>query len=409
MLFNSFVYLFLFLPITLCFFVFLNNIHSIRLSKGFLFCSSLIFYSYGSDTNLSLLLFSIFFNYYFSIAISNYNFYKKRKAMAFLAVSCSLLILVFYKYINISTDTINSLFLTNFDILHVTFPLAISFFTIQQIAFLIDCYKRETSTYNILDYGIFVAFFPQLIAGPIVLHHEIMPQLFEKKLLNYKNIALGFYIFTVGLFKKVIFADTFAVWADSGFKTPIDLSFFEAWATSLSYTFQIYFDFSGYTDMAIGSALLFNISLPMNFNSPYKSKNIQEFWRKWHITLSRFLKNYIYIPLGGSRNGNFRTYINFMITFIIAGLWHGAGWTFLLWGVLHGIALIIHRCWIIIGFKLWNWLSWLITFSFINITWVFFRANSLDDALTILTTMFSLKNIVVYQFLQNRLSFLSKY
>jgi len=217
----------------------------------------------------------------------------------------------------------------------------------------------------------------------------MMPQFanLRTKVKNYKNISTGLFIFSIGLFKKVIIADTFAVWATAGFDAASTLNFIEAWATSLSYTFQLYFDFSGYTDMAIGLALLFNIKLPLNFNSPYKACNIQDFWRRWHITLSRFLKDYVYIPLGGNRKGKFRTYTNLLATFIIGGVWHGAGWTFIFWGFLHGIALVIYRIWNSWGFKLWNWLAWLITFNFINIAWVFFRAESWDDAINVVTAM----------------------
>lgn len=201
-------------------------------------------------------------------------------------------------------------------------------------------------------------------------------------------------------------ADTFAVWATNGFDTATTLNLLEAWATSLSYTFQLYFDFSGYTDMAIGAALLFNIKLPINFNSPYKARNIQDFWRRWHITLSRFLREYVYIPLGGNRKGEFRTYTNLLATFIIGGLWHGAGWTFIFWGFLHGVALMIHRAWSKLGFTMWTWLAWLITFNFINIAWVFFRAKEWEDAVRILGAMFSLDNIVLSEIY---FKFLGKY
>jgi D-alanyl-lipoteichoic acid acyltransferase DltB (MBOAT superfamily) len=300
---------------------------------------------------------------------------------------------------------------TNIDLLHLLLPLAISFFTFQQIAFLIESYKAERKEYDFLNYALFVTFFPQLIAGPIVYHREMMPQFakLRNKILNYRNIALGIFIFSIGLFKKVVIADTFAVWANTGFDVANTLNLFEAWATSLSYTFQLYFDFSGYTDMAIGIALLFNIKLPINFNSPYKALSIQDFWRRWHITLSRFLRDYIYIPLGGNRIGSFRTYSNLMITFIIGGLWHGAGWTFLFWGLLHGLALSIHKLWQMLGFKMWTWFAWFITFNFVNIAWIFFRAKEWDDAIKVLSSMFSLDNIVLPSFLVDKLEFLNSY
>jgi D-alanyl-lipoteichoic acid acyltransferase DltB (MBOAT superfamily) len=285
-------------------------------------------------------------------------------------------------------------------LLHLALPLAISFFTFQQIAYLVDSYRKETKEYDFLNYALFVTFFPQLIAGPIVHHKEMMPQFASKWNLvkNYRNIALGLFIFSIGLFKKVVIADTFATWATPGFDVATTLTFFEAWATSLSYTFQLYFDFSGYTDMAIGAALLFNIKLPINFNSPYKATDIQDFWRRWHITLSRFLRDYIYIPLGGNRKGSFRTYNNLIITFLLGGLWHGAGWTFVFWGFLHGVALAIHRVWSSLGFKIWTWLAWLITFNFVNIAWIFFRAKEWDDAIKVLKGMFFGDLVVSKQF-----------
>ena len=268
-----------------------------------------------------------------------------------------------------------------------------------------------TKQYDFLNYCLFVTFFPQLIAGPIVHHKEMMPQFanLKNRVINYKNIALGLFIFSIGLFKKVVIADSFAVWATNGFDKAAILNLFEAWATSLSYTFQLYFDFSGYCDMAIGAALLFNIKLPINFNSPHKALNIQDFWRRWHITLSRFLRDYIYIPLGGNRKGKLRTYANLMATFIIGGIWHGAGWTFVFWGFLHGVALVIHRIWSELGFKMNKFLAWFITFNLINITWVFFRAKDWDDALKVLKGMFGLSGIVLPNFLEAKLGFLSKY
>jgi D-alanyl-lipoteichoic acid acyltransferase DltB (MBOAT superfamily) len=239
----------------------------------------------------------------------------------------------------------------------------------------------------------------------------MMPQFanLRNKVINYHNIALGFFIFSIGLFKKVIIADTFATWATQGFDVAERLNMVEAWITSLSYTFQLYFDFSGYTDMAIGAALLFNIKLPINFNSPYKALSIQDFWRRWHMTLSRFLKDYVYIPLGGNRKGEVRTYTNLFLTFLLGGIWHGAGWTFVLWGALHGIALIIHRAWNQLGFKMNTLLAWFITFNFVNIGWVFFRATTFDDAIKVLKGMFGMDAIVLPNALASKLAFLKHY
>ena len=342
--------------------------------------------------------------------IGNKKTFSKKSILIFGIVS-NLALLGYFKYADFFIENFNFISGSNVNLLHMVLPLAISFFTFQQIAYLVDSYRGETKEYDFLNYALFVTFFPQLIAGPIVHHKEMMPQFASKwnMVKNYRNIALGLFIFSIGLFKKVVIADTFAVWATAGFDTATTLNLLEAWATSLSYTFQLYFDFSGYTDMAIGIALLFNIKLPINFNSPYKALSIQDFWRRWHITLSRFLRDYIYIPLGGNKKGSFRTYSNLLATFVIGGFWHGAGWTFLFWGFLHGLSLAIHRLWQTLGFKMWTWLAWLITFNFVNIAWVFFRAKEWDDALRILSSMFSLDNIVIDMKFKEKLIFLENY
>ncbi len=334
-----------------------------------------------------------------------------KKVLLAIGIIANLLLLGYFKYMDFFINNFNTLFDGNIPMLHLALPLAISFFTFQQIAYLVDSYRAETKEYDFLNYSLFVTFFPQLIAGPIVHHKEMMPQFASRWNLvkNYKNIAVGFFIFSVGLFKKVIIADQFALWATAGFDKAETLTMIEGWVTSLSYTFQLYFDFSGYTDMAIGAALLFNIKLPINFNSPYKAKDIQDFWRRWHITLSRFLKDYIYIPLGGNRKGSFRTYSNLMATFILGGLWHGAGWTFIFWGFLHGAALVIHRAWKNLGFTMNAILAWFITFNFINITWVFFRAKEWDDAIKVLKAMFGFSGIEFSSKYAEKLAFLNDY
>ncbi len=403
----------MFLPLTFFVYFYLNKKRLTEASKGFLVVSSLFFYSWWNVIYLPLILISMVFNYVIgaSLTQNNTNTKVSRKHLLILGVIGNIGLLGYFKYSDFFISNVNTIFDTDVPLLHLALPLAISFFTFQQIAYLVDSYRLETKEYDFLNYAVFVSFFPQLIAGPIVHHKEMMPQFAKiaNKTIRYDNIAKGLFIFSIGLFKKVVIADTFAVWASKGFDVAENLNLIEAWATSLSYTFQLYFDFSGYTDMAIGAALLFNIKLPINFDSPYKSKDIQEFWRRWHITLSRFLKDYIYIPLGGNRKGNFRTYNNLMATFIIGGIWHGAGWTFVFWGFLHGLALVIHRIWKSFGFKLWGWIAWLITFNFINIAWVFFRAKEWEDAIKVLTGMFSFDNIVLPAQLESKLSFLSTY
>jgi len=370
---------------------------------GFLVFASLFFYSWWDVSYLPLILSSILFNYLIGTTLSQSNANNKikltktfsKKSVLVFGIVCNVALLGYFKYTDFFLENFNGIFDSNIPLQHIILPLGISFFTFTQIAFLVDAYKNEVKEYDLIRYMLFVTYFPHLLAGPILHHKEMMPQFanIRNKVINYKNIALGLFVFSIGLFKKVVIADTFAVWATQGFDTATTLSFFEAWATSLSYTFQLYFDFSGYTDMAIGASLLFNIKLPINFNSPYKATNIQDFWRRWHITLSRFLRDYIYIPLGGNQKGSFRTYSNLMATFVIGGLWHGAGWTFVFWGFLHGLALVIHRIWQSLGLRLWNGLAWFITFNFINIAWVFFRAKEWEDAMKVLKGMSDISSL----------------
>ena len=324
-------------------------------------------------------------------------------------------LLVYFKYMDFFISNTNTVFGSDMELLHLALPLAISFFTLQQIMFLIDGYEGLVKEKNFLNYITFVTFFPQLIAGPIVHHKEMMPQFFSvrNKVKNYKNIALGLFIFSIGLFKKVVIADTFAEWATNGFDLATTLNLFEAWVTSLSYTFQLYFDFSGYTDMAIGLALLFNIRLPINFNSPYKATGMIDFWQRWHITLSNFITTYIYTPIVRSFNKLtfHKAMLATVITFLIAGLWHGASWMFVIFGGLHGIGLITNHYWKKRKIKMNKVLAWFITFNFVNITFVFFRAKEWDDAIKVLGSMFSLDYIVLpnINFLQNKLTFLNQY
>ncbi|QPH90665.1 MBOAT family O-acyltransferase [Campylobacter concisus] len=409
MLFNSYEFIFLFLPFTFFIYFYLNKKRLTEVAKGFLVLSSLFFYSWWNVIYLPLILGSMVFNYCFGVELNKENSKISKKFILVLGIAANLMLLGYFKYSDFFISNVNFIFNTQIPHLNLLLPLAISFFTFQQIAYLVDsAMGGGTKQYDFLNYCLFVTFFPQLIAGPIVHHKEMMPRFanVRNKIINYKNIALGLFIFSIGLFKKVVIADSFAVWATNGFDKATVLNLFEAWATSLSYTFQLYFDFSGYCDMAIGAALLFNIKLPINFNSPYKALNIQDFWRRWHITLSRFLRDYIYIPLGGNRKGRLRTYANLMATFIIGGIWHGAGWTFVFWGFLHGVALVIHRIWSELGFKMNKILAWFITFNFINIVWIFFRAKEWSDALKVLKGMFGLSGIVLPNFLLAKLGFL---
>ena len=301
MLFNSYGFIFVFLPITFFIYFYLNHKKLTKASEGFLVCGSLFFYSWWNVAYLPIILSSLVFNYIIgrSLSKSSKNKSKRfsKKTILTFGIVFNLSLLGYFKYADFLIENFNLTFDTNAELLQLALPLAISFFTFQQISYLVDSYRQETKEFNFLNYALFVTFFPQLIAGPIVHHKEMMPQFANtrSKVKNYRNIAMGLFIFSIGLFKKVVIADTFAVWATNGFDVAEKLGMIEAWVASLSYTFQLYFDFSGYTDMAIGIALLFNIKLPINFNSPYKATSIQDFWRRWHMTLSRFLKDYVYI------------------------------------------------------------------------------------------------------------------
>ncbi len=393
MLFNSIEFLFIFLPITFIIYFGLNKIKLIKVASAWLVIASLIFYSYWKIDYLPLILISMIFNYSVGSTLSNENKLKiNRKLVMILAIIVNIGLLAYYKYFDFIIQNINAIFKQDFNYMHIVLPLAISFFTFQQIAYIVDSYEYKTKEYDFLTYALFVTFFPQLIAGPIVHHSEMMPQ-FERlrnRIINNKNISIGLFLLAVGLFKKVMIADFFSVFVKATFDTVGTMTFFEAWCSSISYTLQIYFDFSGYCDMAMGVGYLFNIILPQNFNSPYKSDSIQDFWRRWHMTLSRFLKDYIYIPLGGNRKGQLITYRNLFITFLIGGLWHGANWTFVVWGALHGLAICIHRFWKNLNIKIPKIISIIITFLFVNFTWVYFRSITITGANKIIASMFGL-------------------
>lgn len=377
--------------------------------------ASFVFYAYFKYSLVFILIAYILINYIFYHLLMRY----KSKLLLSLGIGLNLAILGYFKYKYFVIDNINNVF--NLDIINPTIllPLGISFITFQQIAFLSDCYKyqRDIKTLvgggilGFINFSLFVSFFPQLIAGPIVHYKDMMPQFKNPKnfILRYKNIALGLLFFTIGLFKKVALADYLAPSVDSAYSFVESggvLNLIESWVLTHAYTFELYFDFSGYSDMAIGLALFFNIKLPYNFNSPYKSLSISEFWQRWHMTLGKFLKDYIYIPLGGSRVGKARQYINLFIVFLISGIWHGAGWGFIIWGSLHGIAICIHKAYMSVfanatwfknrlNSKFYKVIMWIITFEFINITWVFFRATSINDALSVIKSMFLMHGQIV--------------
>ena len=402
MLLNSYIFILAFLPLTLlCYFglsKFCKKYGNI-LSKVFLLLASLVFYGYFNWKYLYLIIGSILINYFICAYLIKKKESRYRKLVFVLALLFNIGCLLYYKYSNFFISNINSVFGTDFVLLKIMLPLGISFFTFSQIAYVIDAYSLKSPLYSFLDYALYVSFFSKVTAGPIALHSDIVPQFNEKKtfVFNYDNFAKGLCLFSVGLAKKVLLADKFGIMADYGFGAIGELGSINAFLVMLAYTFQIYFDFSGYTDMAIGSGYMFNIKLPINFNSPYKALSVIDFWKRWHITLTKFFTQYLYIPLGGSRKGNFRTYLNIMIVFTVSGLWHGANWTFIVWGMLHGIGQVINR---LFNMKkteslVKNFLLWLLCFLFINFTWVIFRADSLGDAWKFIGELFSGKLIAV--------------
>ncbi|MRR15571.1 MAG: MBOAT family protein [Deltaproteobacteria bacterium] len=399
MLFNSYSFILIFLPAVAAGYFLLHHYLTAKWARLFLLIASLGFMSFWNLYFTLTLLISVLFNFALGSTLSRFALQdsKIRKSIFIAAIAANIVFLGFFKYSNFFVQNVNTLFSAHIGAVHVLLPIGISFYTFMQIAWLTDIYRRGGLRYDFLSYSLYVTFFPYVISGPIAYHHEVIPQMQSESVRRFsgKNLCRGVFIFSIGLFKKCAVADTLALIADGGFAAGNALSFTEAWLTSLSYTMQIYFDFSGYTDMAIGAALVFNIDIPANFNSPYKSMNIQDFWRRWHITLSRFLRDYIYIPLGGNRSGIPGTLVNLMLTFLIGGLWHGAAWTFVFWGFLHGAALCIHRLWSRTGIRMNSVIAWFLTFNFINVAWVFFRAQSFGDALRILQGMAGLNGVVV--------------
>lgn len=389
MLFNSYIFMLVFLPITLVIYFTLRNIEKHTWAKLWLITMSLWFYSYYNPSYLLVILSSIAVNYTCSYAMNRSRSEKKKRWVLLCGIVFNVGLIFYFKYFDFFIENINAVFGSNYALRNIVLPLGISFFTFQQISFIVDSYRGETTGYSLTDYMLFVTFFPQLIAGPIVLHSEIIPQFNNrtKFRVNYDNVAEGLYILAVGLFKKVLIADTFGRAVSYGYSSIASLSGLEAMIVMFSYTFQIYFDFSGYCDMARGIGLLLNIELPVNFNSPYKAKSIMEFWDRWHMTLTRFLRTYIYFPLGGNRKGKIRTYVNVMVVFLISGLWHGANWTFIVWGGLHGIANCLNKRFKNIWDKVNGILQWVATFLFVNFAWVFFRADSIRDAIMMFRRM----------------------
>ncbi len=387
MLFSSWIFVAAFLPATWLVFSFLEPRFGRQAALLWVTAASLFFYGWFKPVYVLIILISLTLNFMLGSQLSK----KPDKRLLALGLTANLGALAYYKYAGFFLQTLNMMG-GSFDVPKILLPLGISFFTFQQITYLVDAFRGEAKELNFRFYTLFVIFFPHMIAGPIVHHKEIIPQ-FIKKLPKRERddlIVLGLTVFIIGLFKKVAIADVMGEIADPVFTAAATgkLTFFEAWLGVLSYTLQIYFDFSGYSDMAVGLAALFGVRMPVNFLSPYKSADIIEFWRRWHITLSRLLREYLYIPLGGSRCGPQRQYFNLMFTMLLGGLWHGANWTFVVWGALHGTYLAINHVWR----KASRWrmpqpLAVALTFISVMAGWVFFRSESFDVALNVLQGM----------------------
>ena len=393
MVFSSYVFILAFLPIVVIVYYLLSHVNNSLIQRLFLIAASLFFYGYYNVRYLLLILASIAVNYVMAVGIQRSEG-KKAKLFFLLGVLFNVGLIGYFKYYDFFIENINAVFGTSFALKHILLPLGISFFTFQQLSFLVSVYHGEEHVEQLKDYCLFVSFFPQLVAGPIVLYSEMIPQFKDEKrrYFDADNFAAGIYLFSIGLFKKAAIADTLAFFADAGFGMT-DLGLAAGWLTSISYTLQIFFDFSGYSDMAIGLGKLFNIDIPMNFWKPYASESITEFWRRWHITLGRALSTYVYKPLGGNRKGLSRTCANLFLTFLVSGLWHGAAWTFVLWGALHGVCVVIERIWKEKLASIPHRVRVAVTFLVVNLLWVLFRAEDFGMAAEVYKGMFNLGNL----------------
>lgn len=414
MLFNSYGFIFLFLPIVFYGMYWLGK-YSHHLAALWLALASLVFYAVWDVRFVLLLLASIAFNYGAGYWLGLRRTAKVGKYSLVAAISANLILLGYFKYTNFFIASANQLFGNNIPMLDIILPLGISFFTFTQIAFLVDVYRGIAREYNFIHYLLFVTYFPHLIAGPVLHHKQMMPQFANSATyrINYENVAVGLTIFVLGLSKKILIADNLAEYATPIFNAARDgqvLLLVEAWIGALAYTLQLYFDFSGYSDMAIGLSLMFNVRLPVNFDSPYKATSIIDFWRRWHMTLSAFLRDYLYFPLGGNRKGPLRRYANLMATMLLGGLWHGAGWTFIVWGGLHGLYLMINHGWRELkshlgwsdGGRLARLIAGALTFLVVVVAWVFFRADSFTSAWSILSGMSGLNGVSSLGSLEDR-------
>lgn len=392
MLFNSYEFVLIFLPLCVVgYYAIINRYKNNKQGLVLLLLFSLVYIGYTNILYLLILIpnMAVCFclcRYMNSGRVSQ----GKRKSLLISGIVIEVLVLSVFKYYDFFVSSINSRFSLDMPTVNLILPLGISFYTFQQIAYMVDCYRDDSICHTWLEYALFITYFPQFIQGPIVLQSEFMPQIRRTEIIkpDYEMISKGLYRFTLGLSKKVLLADTLGLIVDSGYSHMEDVNAVTAAVIIVAYTLQIYFDFSGYSDMAIGVSHMLGITLPENFNSPYKAASIDEFWDRWHMTLTRFLTRYVYIPLGGSRKGHIRTYVNVLIVFLISGLWHGAEWSFVIWGLMHGIAMLINRLLRETGIKINKIIGSTVTFVFVNLAWVFFKAADTKEALTLISKLF---------------------
>ncbi|MCR5249766.1 MAG: MBOAT family protein [Lachnospiraceae bacterium] len=395
MYFNSYIFIFLFIPLVLSVYFLLNRHHKYRLSQAWVVGMSLWFYSYSSPGLFLLIMASMIGNYVCSALMERC---RHRRLLGAAGVIYDLGLLFYFKYFDFFITNVNGIFGADWPLKHVILPMGISFYTFQQISYIVDRAAGKAPHYDVLDYASFVTFFPQLVAGPIVRHDELVPQFRDeqRKHFSWENFSKGFVLFTLGLAKKVLLADILALPADYGFANIASLDAPAALLVMLSYSFQLYLDFSAYSDMALGLGQMMNIRLPVNFDSPYRSHSVKEFWNRWHITLGAFLTEYVYFPLGGSRKGKFRKALNTLVVFFLSGMWHGAAWTYILWGTSHGIIITLEDLLKkplekLEKSRIGSFVRWLGAFILINLTMVIFRADSLGDIPLFFEKLFSFR------------------
>ncbi len=389
MLFNSYLFVFLFLPLVVTGYYWLHHRKLEKAALGYLIAMSMVFYGYNSIRYLVILVVSILVNYLLVKGMDKTQKTARRRLLLMLGLLYNLGILFYFKYYDFFIENVNAVLKTDYHFLRLALPLGISFYTFQQLSYVIDSYRGDCERYTLLEYAAYVSFFPQLIAGPIVYHDELIPQLRteENHHIRYENLCKGLYAFALGMAKKVLVADTLSKVVTVGYEHVSALNSVSTILVMVCYSMQIYFDFSGYCDMAYGIGFLFNVELPVNFNSPYKAASVREFWDRWHMTLTRFFTKYVYIPLGGSRKGKMRTYVNIMIVFLVSGFWHGANWTFILWGVVNGMGNLFDRLLDCVLRKIPRMLRVAATFCFCTIAWSMFRAASVEQGLQMIANL----------------------